>query len=355
MTTSTASPTTTTRATTTRATATPATKNRAAANRATTGRARAHPRRAAAWRALAAGAVAGTLAACATAENVDELNAEAAAGSAFTRALAAGYADFARSERDAMYDWRDATHFADKGLRAERGEAVPPETLGAWRLAPESRRTLAGARRELVARLESGARERHPDLAAAAQSRFDCWVEQQAEGHQADHIAACRDGYARAMAGIAEARRRADAAAASGPGAGDPTRRQLASADPGGDGAQAVQVGAVEPARVTVHFGFDRRRIAADEHAALARAARIAGRDPDARIVVTGHTDTVGTRAYNRALSRDRADAVKAALMARGVQAGRIALVAKGESAPAVATGDGVREPRNRRVTIAVE
>jgi outer membrane protein OmpA-like peptidoglycan-associated protein len=70
---------------------------------------------------------------------------------------------------------------------------------------------------------------------------------------------------------------------------------------------------------------------------------------------VTGHADTVGAHGYNLALSRDRARAVRAALMARGVPASQIVVRAKGETAPAIDTGDEVREPRNRRVVIALE
>ena len=75
---------------------------------------------------------------------------------------------------------------------------------------------------------------------------------------------------------------------------------------------------------------------------------------PAGRVRVTGHADTAGPSGYNMALSRGRAGAVRAALMARGVPARQIDLRAEGESEPAVATGDGVREPRNRRVVIAV-
>ena len=38
-----------------------------------------------------------------------------------------------------------------------------------------------------------------PHMSARAQAQFDCWVEQAEEGHQTDHIAACRTGFLNAM------------------------------------------------------------------------------------------------------------------------------------------------------------
>ena len=71
-------------------------------------------------------------------------------------------------------------------------------------------------------------------------------------------------------------------------------------------------------------------------------------------IVVIGHTDSVGTDAYNDKLSLQRADAVRDALIARGIPAGDIVAEGRGKRDPLVATGEGVSEARNRRVEIIV-
>ena len=54
-------------------------------------------------------------------------------------------------------------------------------------------------------------------------------------------------------------------------------------------------------------------------------------------------------------LSQRRADAVRAALIRAGMRPERVSVIARGESAPMVATGDGVREPRNRRAEIVLQ
>jgi len=72
-------------------------------------------------------------------------------------------------------------------------------------------------------------------------------------------------------------------------------------------------------------------------------------------MVVVGHTDTSGSDAYNDPLSRRRAEAVRDGLASAGVDTGAVEMDWKGKHDPEVATADGVKEPRNRRVTILVE
>ena len=66
---------------------------------------------------------------------------------------------------------------------------------------------------------------------------------------------------------------------------------------------------------------------------------------------IEGHTDTVGGAAMNEALSLRRANAVVDFITSRyGIDRGRLTPVGLGESQPLIPTGDGVPEPRNRRV-----
>ena len=71
-------------------------------------------------------------------------------------------------------------------------------------------------------------------------------------------------------------------------------------------------------------------------------------------VLVIGHTDTVGTDAYNDVLSRQRAEVVRNALIERGIAPGNVVAIGRGKREPIVPTADGVAEPRNRRVEILV-
>ena len=71
-------------------------------------------------------------------------------------------------------------------------------------------------------------------------------------------------------------------------------------------------------------------------------------------IIAVGHTDSIGTDAYNQKLSVARADAVKAYLVSQGIEKNRVYTEGKGEKQPAAdnKTADG--RAKNRRVEIEV-
>lgn len=73
-----------------------------------------------------------------------------------------------------------------------------------------------------------------------------------------------------------------------------------------------------------------------------------------ASLTVIGHTDTQGNEAYNQLLSQNRAETVSEALVKNGVEKSIIKASGRGESSPAVATGDNKKEAKNRRVEIFI-
>jgi len=103
-----------------------------------------------------------------------------------------------------------------------------------------------------------------------------------------------------------------------------------------------------------VFFDFDKATLTPEAQTVLNKAAVAFKDGKKPRIDLTGHADRAGSDAYNMKLSKRRADAVKAALVRLGVPGAEITVAAKGESAPLVATPDGVREPQNRRVEIVL-
>lgn len=86
----------------------------------------------------------------------------------------------------------------------------------------------------------------------------------------------------------------------------------------------------------------------------LARMLQELRSRPSPDIVVIGHTDRVGALEANDELSLQRAERVKADLIAQGIPAERIRAAGRGEREPVVPTADSVDEPRNRRVEINV-
>jgi outer membrane protein OmpA-like peptidoglycan-associated protein len=75
---------------------------------------------------------------------------------------------------------------------------------------------------------------------------------------------------------------------------------------------------------------------------------------PDRRVQIDGFTDSVGTDSYNEDLSQRRADAVKAALISRGVQPSRIGTEGYGKAYPVANNTDSGGRQLNRRVEVVI-
>jgi OOP family OmpA-OmpF porin len=71
-------------------------------------------------------------------------------------------------------------------------------------------------------------------------------------------------------------------------------------------------------------------------------------------IIAVGHTDSVGTDEYNQKLSVRRAEAVKAYLQTKGVEANRVYTEGKGEKQPVADNKTAAGRAKNRRVEIEV-
>jgi outer membrane protein OmpA-like peptidoglycan-associated protein len=101
-----------------------------------------------------------------------------------------------------------------------------------------------------------------------------------------------------------------------------------------------------------VFFDFDKSNLTAEAQSVVSEAVKTAKSSGAVRVLVTGHTDTVGSDNYNQALSVRRADAVKDEMVRQGMDGGSISIEGKSFHDPLVATGPGVREPQNRRAVI---
>lgn len=77
--------------------------------------------------------------------------------------------------------------------------------------------------------------------------------------------------------------------------------------------------------------------------------------DATSKIVVEGHTDSVGSAEMNQQLSMRRAEAVKGALVAQGVEASRVSVEGHGASQPIADNDSPAGRANNRRVEIVVQ
>lgn len=105
----------------------------------------------------------------------------------------------------------------------------------------------------------------------------------------------------------------------------------------------------------SAHFDFNKSELKPAGKSRVDEAVRVMRQSPDLRVSIEGHTDSVGSDAYNQKLGLRRATTVKNYLMQQGISSGRTDVRSFGESKPVASntTSDGRAE--NRRVEIIAE
>lgn len=279
------------------------------------------------------------LAGCAGNGIFDQLDQTTPVGSDFSKALFKDYAALARSFGDAAgqagtaFDSGDAlslsggntqiadlaTAYAQKALDAAQGQEVLPEP------APDGDSDAAAMRDSLLKGLEDG-RGKFPADAARAQAEYDCWIMDRGVDGLQQAAAQCRRGLDAALSQLEHELNPAPPAPPPAPPTSD----------------------------YTVYFDFDSWTLKAEELATLQKAIETARAGGQSRITVVGHTDTSGSANYNQRLSEKRANVVVEALVDMGARREAITASGVGENDLAVQTGDGVKEPKNRRTVVTL-
>lgn len=242
----------------------------------------------------------------------------------FGNALSNGYLRLSQAEYSES-DYGDSDYFALRSIAAgTSGTSVALPEANARDIPEGDQAVVAKLRGELQSVLDAGAREKAPQLAATAQVAYECWTQELEENNQPPHIAACREQ----LEGLLPALRNA---------IGAPKKAKR-----------------VKGKVFKVLFGTGSARLNDDANTVITGAAAHAKSYKEARVAVSGYTDSAGSAASNLALSERRAKVVAAALRLRGVARDAIKINAYGEDFPEVRAGDGASEAKNRRVEIGV-
>ncbi len=104
-----------------------------------------------------------------------------------------------------------------------------------------------------------------------------------------------------------------------------------------------------------IYFDFDKATFKTESYTELNKLERMMAENPGLKVEIAGHTDAVGTAAYNKLLSQRRAEAVKDFLTKKGIDPRRITAVGYGKTRP-LASNDDEQDGRelNRRVEFKV-
>lgn len=101
-----------------------------------------------------------------------------------------------------------------------------------------------------------------------------------------------------------------------------------------------------------VYFDTGRATLKPESDAALGMVAALMAQQPQLMLQVVGHTDSVGNAADNQILSQDRANAVRSALIMRGIAAERLVAYGLGSTQPIASNATSEGRAKNRRVML---
>ena len=238
----------------------------------------------------------------------------------FVQELGKQYKELSFSD-GSRFTWDKVQYFKQKSERVLKGADVQPEDPVTWNVPPEYLPEITNAYDTLrIALVVDEKKVTNPIPAARAQAYYDCWVER-AHKKWVDNgrMGQCRAAFYEAICQMYKR--------GSCPVADDIHR---------------------------VFFDLGSARIDAEGHKAVAAAVKAFKSAKKGDVVVAGHADKVGNAEANLKLSKDRAEAVKAKLVAGGIPASKISVKYFGESQPLVPTGKDVPNRQNRRVLIVV-
>lgn len=278
------------------------------------------------------GASAVLLTACAGSYDIDGVKNAASKGNAFQQGLHKEYSGLAVMERDEA-DWTDAEFFNSRAQTASMGKSFGPQNMNERNIPSNATRALSKSRARLMRALDNGGGKVLPQAAARAQAMFDCWMQEQEENNQPDHIRACRQGFHAALFDMK-------------------VKEKMMAKMPAKMPMKKMAPPARMPAPYVVYFGFDSADITESEMVKVKQAYADYRLRKPGKILVAGHTDSSGDKDYNLGLSRHRAAEVGNRLMELGVPRKIVKKSRFGEIAPVVESGDSKREGKNRRVTI---
>ena len=105
---------------------------------------------------------------------------------------------------------------------------------------------------------------------------------------------------------------------------------------------------------VNIQFEFGSAALREDSEEGIAMLAAFLESHPEISVELAGHTDNVGSDAYNLQLSEDRAMVVRQALMAKGIEEGRLTAKGYGSTQPVVPNDSDEHRAMNRRTEMVV-
>ena len=264
-------------------------------------------------------------------------------------------ADFEAQE---MHDWNSAKLYAEKALGAADGKNILPEKISYWVIPADKQSELNKAYNNLMT-VYKEALLLDPFNLAKAISSLDCWAEQQEENWQTWDIDQCRNDFLSAMHEIFGSLEKEEGISTKQKinneisKLDDSVSDDSVSDDSVSDNSVSIVTKNSENKILQIiYFDFDQSKLS-DVSIEEIKNFINTNKKTIKKFIVIGHTDTMGTKKYNKVLSLERAEAVQKVLTELGIEKNNIHILGKGEDNLRVQTADEVKHPANRRAEIS--
>ena len=254
-------------------------------------------------------------------------------------------ADFEAQE---MHDWNSAKLYAEKALGAADGKDILPEKISYWVIPADKQSELNKAYNNLMT-VYKEALLLDPFNLAKAISSLDCWAEQQEENWQTWDIDQCRNDFLSAMHEIFGSLEKEEGISTK-----QKINNEISKLDDSviDDSISIVTKNSENKILQIIYFDFDKSKLS-DVSIEEIKNFINANKKTIKKFIVVGHTDTMGTKKYNKVLSLERAEVVQKVLTELGIEKNNIHILGKGEDNLRVQTADEVKHPANRRAEIS--
>ena len=249
-------------------------------------------------------------------------------------------ADFEAKE---MHDWNSTKLYAEKAIKAANGKDILPEKISYWTVPANKRLELIKGYDNLMA-VYQDAVLLDPFNLAKAISSLDCWAEQQEENWQTWDINKCRNDFLSAMHEIYGSLQKEEEISTK-----QKSNREIIKLD---DSVSIVTKNSENKILQIIYFDFDKSKLS-DVSIEEIKNFINTNKKTIKKFIVVGHTDTMGTKKYNKVLSLERAEAVQQILIELGIEKNNIRILGEGENNLKVKTPDETKHPANRRAEIS--
>ena len=247
-------------------------------------------------------------------------------------------------EAEEMHDWNTAKLYSEKALKSIETDNIYPENISYWNLTKENVEEITIAYNNLMT-IYNDAKFKDPFNLAKAISSLDCWSEQQEENWQTWDINRCKEEFLNSMHNIYEK------ISSQKKETKNLNTKDDKLNDESKNKVTVVTKNKNDDLLQIIYFDFDKFNLSQVSKNKV-KLFIDKNRNLINEYLVVGHTDTMGSKSYNLALSIKRAEVVKEMLIDLGVKTNNIKILGKGEESLAVYTSDNTKQPANRRVEI---